>query len=328
MTTAIKKHSALLLLSTLLISSSIFAHEDPMVEKSKNINKTYTLSGNDRVNINNRFGKMKVTPWEKNELKVDIVLKASANSDSRAQEILDKLSVDDAKVGSTVRFETEIDNGRDGNTTKDKERFSIDYEVYMPVKNFLEVYNEFGSTTIGDYSGEISISTKFGALTTGKLTNPKKVSVEFGTAEIAGIINGDIEIKFSRAVIGKIDGSVTGQFEHCSGVKLNVSPSVKSLKLNSNFTTLYLDVAKNTDLNIQVDTHFGDFTNKSSFDIKKEDDDDNDRGPKFDYRYTGKTGSGNTSVRVRAEFSKVITGHDLNMELEKDKKSEKKTRDI
>jgi hypothetical protein len=329
MKTLIKKYSVSLLL-TLLVGSGVFAGEDPLVEKTKSFNKSYPLGSGDKVNLNNRFGKLKINVWDKAEVKVDITMTAKASTDERAQEILDQLEIDADKSGNTISVETDIKQDKQNRrgSRGDKESFNIDYEVYMPVKNALSVTNEFGSMTLPDYSGEITVNSKFGSLTTGKLSNAKKVVVEFGSASIEGMTNGELRIAFSRAVLNKLDGTVKASFEHCSGIKLTIDNNLKDLNLKNSFTTLYLDLDKSLSAKFDITTNFGELSNKSSFDIAKEDDDDDRRGPKFDYRYSGKAGAGNNPLKIRAEFSKIILGHNLTMTLQEDKKEKRNSRNI
>src|SRR6188768_438598 len=45
--------------------------------RERNISKTYPASGN-TLNIDNQFGEVKITTWEKNEIKVDIHIETSS----------------------------------------------------------------------------------------------------------------------------------------------------------------------------------------------------------------------------------------------------------
>jgi hypothetical protein len=327
MKTTLKLYSFLFILSTFSVRPAM-AHElpifqpapgneKPLVEKKKTYSKSYDLSSNDVVTLENRFGELRISTWDKNEIKVEVTMTAKGNTDERASYILDRLSVEDRKTSNGVYFHTDINDGEKKykNTTYKDEGFSINYVVMMPSKNRLKVSNEFGATILPDYSGEISVESKFGSLTAGKLVNPKRVTVEFGSAEIESIGSGDLEIKFSRAIIGSLDGNVRAQFEHCSGVQLNLDNGLKGLSLQNNFTTLQLNVTKGLSASFNISTNFGDFTNKSEFVINKDDDDDDNHGPKFKKRYIGKVGSGNADLRISSEFSSITVGHSLKMDI-------------
>src|SRR6476661_8753086 len=59
-------------------------------EKSKRINKVFKVNATDKLDIENSFGKIHINTWDKNEITVEVVMIARANSEEKAQEILDK----------------------------------------------------------------------------------------------------------------------------------------------------------------------------------------------------------------------------------------------
>ena len=338
MKATVKAYSILLFTTCFFIAGKAIAGQgpsgdEPLVEKKKTYTKTYPLGGGDRVNLNNSFGELKINTWDKNEIKVDITMTGKGSTDEIAQEMLDHIEIQDNKTGSTVSFKTKIDNDDKDWKKHDKTKyrnsgFSIDYVVYLPSKTRLDATNQFGAMSIGDYTGEVSLESKFGSLTAGKLSNPKNVGVEFGTGSIASMNGGDLSIKFSRAEVKNLDGTVNAKFEH-SGVKIAIDNNLKELNIKNNFTQLMLDASTNLSANFDVHTNFSELRNKTSFNIKEEKDDDDDkhRGPKFDRKYSGKSGSGTLPIKIRSEFGDVILGHNLSFDLHEDDKG-KKTRNI
>ncbi|MDB5118175.1 MAG: hypothetical protein JWQ79_3667, partial [Mucilaginibacter sp.] len=85
-------------------------------EKIKNYTKSYPADGNDKLEIDNRYGKVTVTTWNKNEFKVDVQIKAFANDDVETQKLLDQTSVTDSKENNLVSFKTAINSGSNSNT--------------------------------------------------------------------------------------------------------------------------------------------------------------------------------------------------------------------
>ena len=60
--------------------------------KKKSVNKSYNVSSSDKLNIENSFGKVEIHVWEKNEIKVDVDVEVSANTEAAAQKIFDRIS--------------------------------------------------------------------------------------------------------------------------------------------------------------------------------------------------------------------------------------------
>ncbi|HMF70289.1 MAG TPA: hypothetical protein VK616_02380 [Flavitalea sp.] len=319
----LKAYSIIFLFTT--VAMHAFATETPLVEKKKTYTKTYELAGSDVVTLENKFGELKITTWDRNEIKVEVTMSAKGGNEERATSILGRLSIEDGKNSKGVYFRTDINDGekKHKNSTYKDEGFTINYLVMMPSRNKLSASNEFGSTIIPDFNGQISVSSKFGSLTTGKLSNNQKVNVEFGSADIESVTNGDVEIKFSRAILSNLDGLVRATFEHCSGIQLNLNTNLKGLVIKNDFTNLQLNVNKALSAKYTISTNFGDFHNKTDFDISNNNDNDNDHGPRFKKVYVGKSGSGAIDLKISAEFSQITVGHSLKMDLKAPKKGDK-----
>ena len=172
--------------------------------KTKSFSKSYNLSS-DKVSIQNSFGSVEIKTWSKNEVKVDVAIEVSSNVETLAQKIIDGININSGSSNG-VWFKTE--NKGTNNNNGEKSTMSIDYVVYLPASNPLKVSNEFGKTIIPDYSGEVELTSKFGSLTTGTLSNNKSISVEFGKANLGSVANGNVTVKYSKAVLGKLVGNL------------------------------------------------------------------------------------------------------------------------
>lgn len=322
----LKRCSILFLIAGLITTTSHVFAEDPTVEKKKTYTKSYNVSSNDKISFTNQFGELQINTWDKNEVKATVTITAEANTDEKAQAILDRISIEDGKTNEGVFFKTKFSNQKDKWEKGEKQGFHIDYVVYVPARNALMAKNDFGPMTIGDYSGEVTLESKFGSLTTGKLNNVKKVTIEFGKGTIGGINNGNLVIKFSKASVNNLDGSVNAVFEYCDIAKLRVDNSTKELTVKNSFSNLYLDLNVNISANFDISTNFGELHNKTNFDIKEENQDNNRHGPRFNKRYQGKAGSGSTDMKIKSEYGQITLGHNLNIDMNKDKKDKDKNR--
>lgn len=326
-----KKYISTLL--TILFLASIgttsFARgNEPQAEKSKTYSKSYSLGSNDQVNLNNQFGEMKITTWNKNEIKVDVNIVAKANTDEAAQKILDNITIDDGKNANEVYFKTNLHKMSNNSGSNKKGEYKeqgmkIDYVVYMPATAQLNATNQFGPMIIPDFRGVVVLVSKFGSLTAGHLSQVKEVNVEFGEAWIDALNGGKLIVKFSKGNIKSLSGNVEARFEFCDKMKVNVDNNVKDLNIRSSYSNLYVNATTNLSSAINIKTSFGDFTNKTGFDIKKQGSDDEKYGPKFDKLYIGNAGSGTNRMKINADFGDVILGHDLEVDFKSKKKQAK-----
>lgn len=320
-------HIAFFSLFLALYIQPIFAKgNEPEVEKSKNYSKSYPFGNSDALSLNNQFGEVKINTWNKNEVKVDVTVVAKAGSDEAAQKILDNIYVEDSKNGSNVAFRTRLKNEKmNWNNKKDykDQGMQINYTVYLPATANLSITNQFGPTSVPDFKGPITLVSKFGSLTTGSLAQVKEVNVEFGEVWLDAMSGGKLVVKFSRGDVKNLAGNVEARFEFCEKMRVSVDNNVKDLNIRSSYSNLFINAATNLSSSIYVKTSFGEFTNKSNFDLKKQGGDDEKYGPKFDKQYNGTAGGGANKLRVNADFGDVIIGHNLSVDFTSKKKQAK-----
>jgi hypothetical protein len=299
------------------------------VEKKRTISKSYTVGPDDRLSIENSFGNIVVTTWDKNEIQVDIEIGVHANSDDRAQRMMDQINVTDHQGDKEIGFKTEIGNmgkGKD-NGGEDNRKFYVDYKVSMPSRNPLRIENSFGKINIPDFAGNASLTSKFGELTTGKIPNARIIHVEFGKAEIGDLNNADVVFKFnSKSTIAGISGNSKVDVQFCSQVSLFVDKSIGELSLFQSYSTIDLKVPDDLSAQFDVYTNFGSFKNRTGFNISKENE-DGSSGPKFDNNYSGKAGSGSGKIKIKSSFGSVRLTSNTDKSVDKENGNDDKDED-
>lgn len=307
-----KKHIRLLNLAAVLLVLSapvmtIAARGDEDVRKQRLINKHYDVTADDKLEIDNQFGNVVVSTWDRNEITVDIEISARASSEERAQNIMDKIDVKDGRDGKSIWFKTKVGeiNNNNGNRHGDNERgFYIDYVVHMPAANRLEIANSFGKTEVPAFKGLVTLTSKFGSLNTGKLDNVDQIDVEFGRAYISSVNNGKVIFKFNKeSRIGKVDGNVRISSEFSQNVQFNVADEINELNVVESYSGVRLVVNKDLSAQIDVHTSFGKFHNESDFNIDEQREDD--PGPRFDRDYSGRAGDGRARIKIKSSFGSV-----------------------
>lgn len=169
-------------------------------EVSKKISEKYEVSANDKLDISNKYGKVDIYTWDKNEITVEIVMKAWAGSVSKAQDELDRISIKYGKNGNYISFETQID-GSNVNINGNK-GFEINYIINMPKTNALKLTNKYGATFLDNFSGELELSVKYGKLRTNRLTGvSKNIEVAYGGIDSEEIEKGRLKISYSDSKI-------------------------------------------------------------------------------------------------------------------------------
>jgi hypothetical protein len=341
---SVKIFSLILLLAGSASAATLPA--DYASEKSKSYTKTYPVGSSDKILLNNTFGEMKITTWNKNEIKVDVDITVKANTDERVQKIMDMITIEDGKTGSEIFFKTHMkgdhnidndddnegknknrnrnNNNNNNNNNNDNSSTKINYTVYLPANATLNATNQFGPLNIGDYDGAVTLDCRFGTLTTGKLSQSKKVSVQFGKATIESMNNGKLSVQFSKAQVNSLSGDIDADFNQSGGVKINVSNNIKSLDIHNNFGTLYLDADKNLSANFNIKTSFGKFSNETDFPVNKDREGEN-RWVNTNSSYSGKAGAGSMPINIKNSFGTIKLVHDMQFDV--NEKSRNRDRD-
>jgi hypothetical protein len=156
------------------------------------LNKTYKVSGDTKLYLDNTFGKITVATWNKSDIQVKVDVIVDGYSDRKTEQLLDAVSIDESSSNSSVSVKTEFKNNMNSNKGQ---RFEINYEVYMPKSNPLDVENSFGDFVIQDFDGPIKLELEYGKLAAGNL---KEVDMElaFGSGDVESITNGKIEVEY------------------------------------------------------------------------------------------------------------------------------------
>lgn len=323
--------------AALLLAGALHAQEPQKTQKKyefakdRTISQTYNVSASDKLSINNQFGKVVIKTWARNEVKVDIRIEVSSTIKEKTEEMFEDIDVKHGKDGSTVYFKTEMKN-REHKEKKDKDgkhqRYSnsinIDYEVNMPASLALNLRHQFGNTTLPDLQGRVDIDQQFGNLTSGRLSNPGKISVRFGAADIESVDGGNYDFQFTnnRTELKNATGDIKVNIQHCksSGVVIHAA-NTNSIDVNAQHSDVAVVVPKDMSAQFNVDTHFGSFTNNSSFSISQQGDDTKRYGPNFNKSYKGSSGQGKTKIELDGNFTDFTIGHEVPAKVQKPKKT-------
>ena len=321
-----------LVLSAPLLGRAAGGDED--VKKQKLINRSYPVTADDKLQIDNQFGNVVVSTWDKAEITVDIEISARAATDEKAQDILNRIDVKETKGDHLISFKTKVDEIHDSNGNNhnrhgdgDNRSFYIDYVIHMPSANRLEIENSFGKTEVPDFKGLVTLTSKFGSLNTGKLENVDAIHVEFGKAYITEVDNGKITFAYNgESKIGKVNGNVKITSEFSNHVQVTVADNIQELNVFESYSGIRMVVGKSLSAQIAVHTSFGSFHNESEFSIN-EHKEESDYGPHFDKDYSGTAGDGKAKIMIKSSFGSVRLSYNNGNDNDDDEKDKDKEKD-
>jgi hypothetical protein len=161
------KSGALLFIPLLLLSFTLSAQD----EVTKEFHKEFTAGVNTTFQINNKYGDVLITSWDKDQIVIDVKVTVEMPNREKAEKLLSYIDIQFSESDNLVSAKTVIDDKFNfsgwGNSSR---RFRIDYTVKMPVNTALTLSNRYGNTDINELTGLLNLDVKYGNLTAGKLT--------------------------------------------------------------------------------------------------------------------------------------------------------------
>lgn len=216
-------------------------------QKKRYVEKSYNVTASTKLRIANKFGKVEINSWEKNEFSIKVEIIGKGRNEERAQRILDAIDIDINEGSSEISFETEISNN---NKTKNEEGFEVNYTVYMPAQNSLDIKNSFGDVTMGDRQGDLELNVSYGSMKVGNVQGEAEIKLSFGNGSIGDLQNSDVTVKYSKL---EIESSTKMEIEQgFSDLELG---DVDDLEIESKYGSVEIDKARKID----AEAHFSGF---------------------------------------------------------------------
>jgi hypothetical protein len=245
--------------------------------ESKQINKRFKITPETRVEITNKYGKIKINTWEKDSVVFDIKIKVEDKKLSKLEKLISEIDFDfinsqhfiiaRTKVGENrSSLEKEVQNFKESVLQSDG-KTDIDFTVWMPITNQLKVENKFGDIYIDDYLGDVEIILSNGNLKSHDFEGKTDLKLSFGDATVNKMKAGSLDCNYSEIYIkeaGKLQiVSKSSDFEITEIKELNAESRrdkfriqlIDVLDAQGSFTNYR--IAEITD-NLKLKTEYGD----------------------------------------------------------------------
>ena len=239
------KYLHLVFLIVGLCSPDFVKAEEPLEEVSRKIEKNYELQGSEILEIKNKFGKVEVLTWEKEEAQLDILITAKANSQEKANERLEEVDIRERMLGSKIQLETRILNS--SLLIAKLSGVSVSYKLYLPPSIPLEIEQGAGIVLLERRTGNVDIQLSGGSLEAKELLGEgNNLQLDFTDANIGYIAGGDIQFS-----VGTLEIDEAGEISLKSNTSKVQIEKVLDLEIFANLGEIRIN---------EVDNLMGDYT--------------------------------------------------------------------
>lgn len=227
-----------------IIPTIIVANDKKKHEKSKEINKIFTVNKNATLYINNKYGNINVTTWNQKRVEINVKITVKGNDLKNVDQKLNSINIFFEDSDYQIKALTKIENTKSnwswwGNNNIN---YQINYFIKMPITNNADLNNKYGSIELDKIEGKVNIKCDYGDLQIDQLlSNSNTIDLDYcENSEINFIKSGNINIDYSKLVIEKSE-SININADY-STVKIK---NIDELKFNSDYGSISINDVKN-----------------------------------------------------------------------------------
>jgi len=251
-------------------SAGVMANTN-LPDQQDKITKSFKVKDDQLLYLKSDLGSVKVDSWSRNEVKIDVILKAKTNSKKEAKRIFENFDVKFDKDSRGVQIYGEYTGSR--RWLSGRNRIKIHFEIMVPREFDLDINTAGGSIKVSDLVGKVDLHTSGGSIRAGNIVGPVNAHTSGGSITVDGA-EGDVDAKTSGgsisvgetagSVYAKTSGgsitleSVTGDAEaYTSGGSLNFKNVKGNLNGKTSGGSIYAKVTGKIDEDCSLKTSGG-----------------------------------------------------------------------
>jgi len=218
--------SGFILLIMLIAVSSLFAQE-----AKKDFHKEFKTNKSSVLSMDLKFCDFNAETWNKNQAVFDVLITVEHNDKAKAKKILDMIKVIIDQDGNDISVDVNIDKKLSNTHWGKSKKIKIKIDAKIPAGINFELENNFGSTTITELTGIVSIENNYGSLVIDRLLGEKiDLELNYGEARFTELADASMELNY-------------GDLEIQTAANLN---------LEANYGSYHIETLNNLDAEINM----------------------------------------------------------------------------
>ncbi|APZ47862.1 hypothetical protein BW723_16865 [Polaribacter reichenbachii] len=219
-------------------------------EKSKVITKEYKVNANAKVAIDNRYGNLDITTWDKKQVEIEVTITVKGDNLESLENKLASIDVEFETssnfISAKTIFEKQQKSGWSFWKKNNNVSYKVNYKVKMPKTNTVDLDNDYGSIFLGDLSGKADINCDYGKIIVGELSaSNNNINLDYcSSSTISYMKSGNVNVDYSKITIDEAEDLKVN--EDYSTIKFG---KVKDINFNADYGSVTIDEAVNVDGN-------------------------------------------------------------------------------
>lgn len=209
MQTILFKYITVLFVAVPLVLSAHNGKMKGKYTKEKTIKKEYDVNSDALLKVDNSYGNLNITSWNGNKIIIEVHIKTNGNNEEKVQKKLDEITVDFEGSRSMVSAKTIFNKDKSswgwnwGNNNN--VNMQINYTIKLPVKNSVNLNNDYGSIILDRIDGHAKINCDYGRLEIGELRGRNnQLNFDYTSKSTIGYMeSGTIDADYSGFTIDK-----------------------------------------------------------------------------------------------------------------------------
>ncbi|MCK0188482.1 hypothetical protein [Arenibacter sp. F20364] len=239
--------------------------------KEKTIKKEYRVNMDAILKIDNSYGNLNISSWNEDRVTIEVHIKTTGDNEDKVQRKLDGIMVDfeasNKMVSATTVFNKEKNSWGWSWGNTNNVNMQVNYTVRVPIKNNVNLSNDYGSIILDRIDGHAKINCDYGRLEIGELHGrSNQLTFDYTSKSTIGYINsGKINADYSGFTIEK-----AGNLDINADYTNATIQAIEDLSYVCDYGNLEIGEAKNIQgngdyINVRLGTIHGNVDIKSSY---------------------------------------------------------------
>ncbi|MCC7244746.1 MAG: hypothetical protein IT269_03625, partial [Saprospiraceae bacterium] len=178
----------------------------PTQEFIRSLSRQFDTDAKGTTALYNKYGQIKVNTWSNNKVKIDVQIVVNARNQKEADKMFERINVNFTNAWGYVKAETFISETMYGgwwfNENSNCQDFKINYDIWMPENNQLDLKNKYGNSWVSKLNGKLLAEIKYGDLHAEIISNDADLNIAYGKADIQQTNNVTGQLSYSELTIG------------------------------------------------------------------------------------------------------------------------------